>query len=308
MVTPDGAIRIMDFGIAANLKNVYSRTTGSPLSLSVHYASPEQINGAIPDPAMDIYSIGCVFYEMLAGHPPFVQGDVLHQQLTREPSPIPGAPADLNRLILACLQKDVRKRTQSATDIRAALSGLKTVRMKGVRTPGAAPHRAAGSGSKWIAGIALAGAILLAGGGVVWWQMSHRLGRVPLPPITQPLPAPVTMAPVIAPLNEPPPPPAGTPAKPRRSEGSVQKELKDAATRAEEARLKAVQDALDQCERLRNAGDYPRAIAILNNALDRSPGDARLQDALTGVRMAETAEERLKFRKNSEGSSAPAKQ
>lgn len=299
MVTTDGAIRIMDFGIAANLKNIYSLTTGAPLSLSVHYASPEQINGEAPNRAMDIYSLGCVFYEMLAGHPPFVQGDVLHQQLTREPAPIPGAPADLNRLILACLQKDVRKRIQSAAEIRAALGGMKTVRLKGVRTPGAA--RWADRGSRWIAVLALAGAILLAGGGVVWWRMA----RPQAPPQVQVVaPAPAAAEPVTAPPIESAPLPEGTGA-PAQSE---RKRLKEAAARKEEARQKAVQDALDQCERLSAAGDYPRARAVLNNALDRNPGDARLQDALTRVTMRETVEERLKAKKSAGGASAPEKQ
>ena len=302
MVTPDGAIRIMDFGIAANLKNIYSLTTGAPLSLSVHYASPEQINGDAPNRAMDIYSLGCVFYEMLAGHPPFVQGDVLHQQLTREPAPIAGAPADLNRLILACLQKDVRKRIQSAAEMRAALGGMKTVRLKRVRTPGAA--RWADSGSRWIVALALTGATLLGGGGVVWWRLSRPQAPGQVQVVTPPAPEPAATEPVTAPPIGSAPIPEETGA----TDQSERKRLKDAAKHKEEARQKAVQEALDQCDRLRGAGDYERARAVLNNALDRSPDDARLKDALTRVRLAQMAEEHLKAKKSAGSTPAPEKQ
>ena len=76
----------------------------------------------------------------------------------------------------------------------------------------------------------------------------------------------------------------------------------------EEARQKAVQEALDQCDRLRGAGDYERARAVLNNALDRSPDDARLKDALTRVRLAQMAEEHLKAKKSAGSTPAPEKQ
>ena len=53
-VKPDGSIRVMDFGIAASLKEVASQTTGSAVTLSIRYASPEQINGEAAAPSMDI--------------------------------------------------------------------------------------------------------------------------------------------------------------------------------------------------------------------------------------------------------------
>jgi serine/threonine protein kinase len=129
MVTAAGEIRIMDFGIAASLKEASSRTTGTPISLSIHYASPEQINGEPPSISMDIYSLGCVFYEMLSGDPPFHQGDILHQHLTKEPLDIAGISPTLNEAILACLIKDRRKRLQSAFEIGVALDGNKTIQI-----------------------------------------------------------------------------------------------------------------------------------------------------------------------------------
>jgi len=110
MVATTGEIRVMDFGIAASMKETHSRTTGSSVSLSLHYASPEQINGARPSPSMDIYSLGCVFYEMLSGEPPFTQGDILHQQLTRRPERIIGVSGALNDFLQCCLEKDAVRR------------------------------------------------------------------------------------------------------------------------------------------------------------------------------------------------------
>jgi serine/threonine protein kinase len=135
MVTSSGSVRVMDFGIAASLKEVSSRTTGAPISLSIHYASPEQINGDPPAATMDIYSLGCVFYEMLSGEPPFRLGDVMHQQLTRKPNPIPGIAPALNSFLMACLVKDWRHRIQSIPEMRASLAGDRTVKITKT-TPG----------------------------------------------------------------------------------------------------------------------------------------------------------------------------
>lgn len=129
MVTREGAIRVMDFGIAANLKETQARTTGLPVSLSIHYASPEQINGGKPEPSMDLYSLGCIFYEMLSGNPPFIQGDILHQQLTRTPDALPGVSPALNDVILACLHKNPEQRPRSVASIQERFPVDRTVRI-----------------------------------------------------------------------------------------------------------------------------------------------------------------------------------
>jgi formylglycine-generating enzyme required for sulfatase activity len=121
MVTKTGEIRVMDFGIAASMKETHSRTTGSSVSLSIHYASPEQINGARPSLSMDIYSLGCVFYEMLSGEPPFTQGDILHQQLTKRPEPVAGVSSSLNELLQSCLEKDPARRPETIERVRDLL-------------------------------------------------------------------------------------------------------------------------------------------------------------------------------------------
>ena len=122
MVTKTGEIRVTDFGIAASMKETHSRTTGSSVSLSIHYASPEQINGARPSLSMDIYSLGCVFYEMLSGEPPFTQGDILHQQLTRRPEPIAGVSFSLNDLLQRSLEKDPQRRAVTVEELKKLLA------------------------------------------------------------------------------------------------------------------------------------------------------------------------------------------
>ena len=94
------------------------------VSLSLHYASPEQINGARPAPSMDIYSLGCVFYEMLSGEPPFTQGDILHQQLTRKPEPVVGISNSLNDLLQRCLEKEPARRPVDVEELQALLARI----------------------------------------------------------------------------------------------------------------------------------------------------------------------------------------
>jgi len=121
MITDNGQVKIMDFGIAASLRETYSRSTGRPITISIHFASPEQINGEPPSVSMDIYSLGCVFYEMLTGDPPFTQGDILHQQLTKQPEPIQDALEHLNSVIFKCLEKRKEDRFKSIEELKKVL-------------------------------------------------------------------------------------------------------------------------------------------------------------------------------------------
>jgi serine/threonine-protein kinase len=187
MVTPAGSVKLMDFGIAAAAQVNYTRVTGRTSSLSVAYASPEQINGAPPAPSMDIYSLGCVFYTMLAGHPPFYQGEILHQQLTREPPPLSEVASRLNVAVLACLVKDPMRRLGSVAQVRAALCGDRTIRLNrpspetshpvasACRTP--APQSTDDTTrrprlglARWLVGTGL---VLLVTG-LTWWLMAPR--------------------------------------------------------------------------------------------------------------------------------------
>jgi len=134
-VMPDGRVKIMDFGIARLQK---ADATGSGAIVGTPtYMAPEQItNGAIT-PATDVFSVGCMLYELLCYQRPFeaesVHG-VLYQVLTTEPRPLrtvaPSIPAALERVVSKAMNKVPHERYESAgqmmstlQQIRAALSG-----------------------------------------------------------------------------------------------------------------------------------------------------------------------------------------
>jgi eukaryotic-like serine/threonine-protein kinase len=134
-VMPDGRIKIMDFGIA-RLQKADSTGSGAIVGTPT-YMAPEQItNGAIT-PATDVFSVGCMLYELLCYQRPFeaesVHG-VLYQVLTTEPRALrtvaPSIPAALERVVAKAMNKVPHERYESAgqmmstlQQIRAALSG-----------------------------------------------------------------------------------------------------------------------------------------------------------------------------------------
>lgn len=130
MVTVDGAVKVMDFGIARSM----AATTGDRLTATsavvgtAQYFSPEQARGQQVDARTDVYSLGCVLYEMLTGQAPFT-GDtplsVAYQHVRERPVPPsqrqPGISAELDAVVLTALAKKPEKRYQSAADMHADL-------------------------------------------------------------------------------------------------------------------------------------------------------------------------------------------
>ena len=128
MVTPRGEVKVTDFGIAR------VSTTGDTVAQTVavlgtaSYLSPEQAQGQAVDGRSDIYSLGCVLYEMLAGRPPFI-GDspvtVASKQVLETPQPPsklnPDIPTELDAVILKALAKNPANRYQAADELRADL-------------------------------------------------------------------------------------------------------------------------------------------------------------------------------------------
>src|SRR4029077_18144530 len=91
----------------------------------------EQATGAEPAPRSDLYALGCMLYEMVCGHPPFVGDEsvaIISQHLNTPPvAPswhVPDVPPGLEALILRLLEKDPGKRPASAADVRQMLAGL----------------------------------------------------------------------------------------------------------------------------------------------------------------------------------------
>ncbi|WP_158823583.1 serine/threonine-protein kinase [Granulicella sp. S156] len=130
MVTSHGIAKLMDFGIAKSAVDNNLTRPGTTMG-SLYYMSPEQVRGTTVDARSDIYSIGIVLYELLAGHRPFEADTtftILNKQLNEQPRPPievnPSLPTALNDIILTALAKDPAQRFQSADAFRNALKNF----------------------------------------------------------------------------------------------------------------------------------------------------------------------------------------
>lgn len=130
MLTPQGVVKLMDFGIARSSTDGSLTTSGTTLG-SLNYMPPEQVRGEAADARSDIYSFGVSLYEMLTGRLPF-KGDsqysLMTAHLNQEPQPPitlrSDLPAELNEIILMAIAKDPANRFQSADAFRAALKSV----------------------------------------------------------------------------------------------------------------------------------------------------------------------------------------
>ncbi len=127
MLTPDGRTKLMDLGIARGIEGE-SITRASSILGTAGYISPEQARGDPVDHRSDVYSLGCVMYEMLTGRPPFTAGDpvaVAYQHVHEAPAPPssvePSVPPSLEAVTLRAMEKDPAARFQSAADMYSAL-------------------------------------------------------------------------------------------------------------------------------------------------------------------------------------------
>jgi serine/threonine-protein kinase len=130
MVTPEGAVKLMDFGIARAGDGHSLTMTGTTLG-SLGYMSPEQVQGEATDARSDLYSVGVSLYEMVTGQRPFrADSDfslmTAHvRELPKPPIELqPGLPRDLNEIILMSIAKDPAQRFQSAEAFANALSSV----------------------------------------------------------------------------------------------------------------------------------------------------------------------------------------
>ena len=129
MISNAGAVKVMDFGIARALADGGNSVTQTAAVIgTAQYLSPEQARGEQVDARSDVYSLGCVLYELLTGEPPFV-GDspvaVAYQHVREDPVPPShkhgGISAELDAVVLKALAKNPDNRYQSAAEMRADL-------------------------------------------------------------------------------------------------------------------------------------------------------------------------------------------
>ncbi|MGK5113517.1 MULTISPECIES: Stk1 family PASTA domain-containing Ser/Thr kinase [unclassified Geodermatophilus] len=126
MITPDGAVKVMDFGIARAVSDSAATMTSTAAVIgTAQYLSPEQARGEGVDARSDVYSLGCLLYELVTGAPPFT-GDspvaVAYQHVREDPrlpsSINPAIPPELDAILLKAMSKNPANRYQSAADMR----------------------------------------------------------------------------------------------------------------------------------------------------------------------------------------------
>ncbi len=129
MITPTGAVKVMDFGIARAVADSAATMTQTHAVIgTAQYLSPEQARGETVDARSDLYSTGCLLYELLTGRPPFI-GDspvaVAYQHVREAPATpsaiAPDVPEVLDRITLKALAKERTARYSSAAEFRADL-------------------------------------------------------------------------------------------------------------------------------------------------------------------------------------------
>ena len=145
VIRPDGLVKVVDFGLAklafptdshgGGTTHLEAKTDPGSAVGTIAYMSPEQARAQEVDARTDIWSLGVLLYEMVAGRTPFAgtsSSDVLAGILDREPAPLarfdPHAPAELQRIIGKALRKDREQRYQGMKDLLLDLQALRESR------------------------------------------------------------------------------------------------------------------------------------------------------------------------------------
>src|SRR5579862_5007680 len=155
-LTPDGRLKILDFGLAklvhpdagVDVTRSLSTDGGTTISGTVPYMSPEQLRGQPADPRSDIYAAGAVLYEMSTGKRPFPQtngAELMTAILTGAPTPLrsvnSGVSPGFASVVTKALARDPAARFQSATELRRAIEELSSAKISASGSWLAAPEK-----------------------------------------------------------------------------------------------------------------------------------------------------------------------
>ncbi len=122
MLLPSGLVKLMDFGVARQHEDTMVTQAGAIVGSPV-YMSPEQVNGEEHEAASDLWALGVILYEMLAGHAPFggqTIPNVLYQVAHAAPAPLPDAPPAVQRVLDRALDKNPANRYRSGKEMADA--------------------------------------------------------------------------------------------------------------------------------------------------------------------------------------------
>lgn len=191
----DGGVKLADFGLARSPGLARTRLTDAgAFACTPAYASPEQIDGKATDHRSDIYSLGCVLYEMLTQRPPFVSEshlDALSKHLFQTPAPMrdlnPAISADFEEITARCLAKDPADRWEDYAELADALERPRPTPPPAPLRP-EQPRRSRALSYAALTGLALFG-----------WILTQVFGAEPAPE-PQALVAPVELEPLQPPL------------------------------------------------------------------------------------------------------------
>ena len=184
-ITADGRVKILDFGLAAVHEEAEpdaetaTITEAGTVMGTPGYMAPEQVKGKPADTRSDIFSLGCVIYEMASGHRAFggdtgveVMAAILKEEPPQLSSSGVAVPVDLERAVHRCLEKRPEARFQSAADLAYS---LKSVGLSGavplMATPSAVTPPGEGARSRWR--LAAVAALVVVAAAASWWAVTR---------------------------------------------------------------------------------------------------------------------------------------
>ena len=180
-LTSDGQVKILDFGLArwspadsADAGGGSMRTSPGTIMGTAAYMSPEQVRGERADAPSDLFSLGCVLYEMASARRPFARetpAETMAAILKEEPAPLggqaPGVPVELARLVHRSMEKGASQRIQSARDLAFSLKDILAMGSDTAAVVAAPPRVARTTRLAWIA----AAVLVLAAAGYAGWRL-----------------------------------------------------------------------------------------------------------------------------------------